>query len=223
MNIKLKTLLTLGMLFILAGKDAQAQVNLGADLVNRYVWRGADFGNSPSIQPDINYSTGGFELGTWAAFATNGNPAGTEVDFYASYTFDTDAGSFQLMLTDYTFPQAPEGNYFQAASHFLEAGVGYGGTENFPVSFFTGMFFTNDDDYSIYSELGYTVKNVALFVGVTPAASALYATNGPAVINTGITVTKDLPLTDLFSLGLSGSVIANPYSDNLYMLFGIGF
>jgi hypothetical protein len=223
MNTKLKTLLTLGIFFLLTAQDVTAQVSLGADIVNRYVWRGADFGNSPSIQPDINYSSGGFEIGTWAAFATNGNPAGTEVDFYASYTFDTDAGSFQLMLTDYTFPQAPEGNYFQSSSHFLEGGVGYGGTEKFPVSFFTGMFFTNDDDYSIYSEIGYSFKNVDLFLGGTPAASAMYATDGPAIINTGITVSKDLEVTDLFSLGLSGSVIANPYSDNLYMLFGVGF
>lgn len=223
MKNKLKTLLSIGILLMISGQELHAQVGLGADIMNRYVWRGTDFGNSPSIQPDISYSSGGFELGAWGAFATNGNPAGTEVDFYTSYTFDTDAGSFQLMLTDYTFPQATEGSYFRNTSHFLEAGVGYGGTEKFPVSIFTGMFFTNDDDYSVYSEIGYTVNDVQLFIGFTPAASALYATDGPAVINTGFSVSKDLPVTDLFSLGLTGTVIANPYSDNLYILFGIGF
>lgn len=223
MKNKLKILLLIIPIIMMTIPDLYAQVSLGADIMNRYVWRGADFGNSPSIQPDMNFSSGGFELGAWGAFATNGDPAGTEVDFYASYSIDTKAGSFQLLLTDYTFPQAPEGSYFQSTSHFLEAGVGYAGTEEFPISLFTGMFFTNDDDYSVYSQIGYSVNNVELFVGFTPSASALYATDGPAVINTGFTVSKDLALTELFSLGLTGSVIANPYTDNLYVLFGIGF
>ncbi|MEX2346768.1 MAG: hypothetical protein WD604_14190 [Balneolaceae bacterium] len=223
MKTKLKTilLLTAGSLFL--ATDAWSQVGLSAEVMSRYVWRGADFGNSPSIQPDINYTSGNFELGTWAAFATNGNPAGTEVDFYSSYTFVTEGGDFQISLTDYTFPQAPSGNYFQSSSHFLEAGAGYSGTETFPVNIFTGVFLTNDDDYSVYTQIGYEVNDVELFLGFTPAESALYGTTSAGVINTGIAVGKDLPVTDLFSLNLSGAVIANPYSDDLYFLFGIGF
>jgi hypothetical protein len=203
--------------------DTVAQIGLSADVMNRYVWRGTDFGNSPSIQPDINYSAGNFEIGAWAAFATNGNPAGTEVDFYASYTFDTDAGSFSLSLTDYTFPQDSEGAYFSRTSHFVEAGFGYSGTESFPVNFFTGIFLTNDDDYSIYTQLGYEISDVELFVGFTPFKSELYGTGGAGVINTGMSVTKPLQVTELFSISLTGTLIANPYTDDFFFLFGIGF
>jgi hypothetical protein len=210
-------------LFSVSISDTVAQIGLSADVMNRYVWRGTDFGNSPSIQPDINYSAGNFEIGAWAAFATNGNPAGTEVDFYASYTFETNAGDFSLMLTDYTFPQDSEGNYFSSTSHFVEAGFGYAGTESFPLNFFTGIFFTNDDDYSIYTQLGYEISDVELFVGFTPAASELYGTSGAGVINTGMSITKPLQITDLFSISLTGTLIANPYTDDFFFLFGIGF
>lgn len=221
LKLKLLFLITAGSLCLVT--DAYSQVGLSAEVMNRYVWRGADFGNSPSIQPDINYTAGNFEIGTWAAFATNGNPAGTEVDFYTSYTVETGGGDVQLLLTNYTFPQDPAGNYFKKTSHFLEAGIGYSGTVSFPVNFFTGIFLTNDDDYSVYTQIGYEVNDVELFVGFTPAESALYGTTAAGIINTGIAVSRDLPVTDLFLLNLTGSVIANPYSDDLYFLFGFGF
>lgn len=220
-DIKIILIAVAGTLFF--ATDAFSQINLSAGITNRYVWRGTDFGNSPSIQPDINYSAENFEIGSWAAFATNGNPAGTEVDFYTAYTFETGGGDFQLSLTDYTFPQDPEGSYFQNPSHFLEAGIGYSGTDAIPIKFFTGIFLTNDDENSIYTEIGYQISDVELFMGFTPMESGMYGTTGAGVINTGIAVTKDLPVTDLFTLGLNGSVIANPYSDNLYFLFGIEF
>jgi len=203
--------------------EAAAQVNLGVDVASRYVWRGADFGNSPSIQPDINASLGNFQIGAWAAVATQGDPEGTEVDWYASYTFETErSGSFQLSLTDYTFPELPTGNYFSKEAHFLEGGVGYSGPASFPVSISTGVFFTNDDDYSVYTEIGYQVKMVNLFFGFTPAESALYGTNKAGVINTGISAGQSLQVTELFSINLNTSIIGNPYSEDLFFVFGIG-
>ena len=32
-------------------------VDFGVDLYSRYIWRGTDYGHSPSIQPSINEST----------------------------------------------------------------------------------------------------------------------------------------------------------------------
>lgn len=223
MKSKSKTLLLFTVFSLFFVADVYSQIGLSADVMNRYVWRGADFGNSPSIQPDINYSAGNFEIGAWAAFATNGNAAGTEVDFYATYTFETGAGDFILAITDYTFPQDPEGNYFKSSSHFVEAGAGYSGTESFPVNFFTGIFLTNDDDYSIYTQIGYEVNDIELFIGLTPAKSELYGTTGAGVINTGMTVTKPLQITEQFSISLTGSLIANPNTDDFFFLFGLGF
>lgn len=195
-----------------------AQIEIGADVMSRYVWRGTDFGNSPSIQPSLSYSAGNLTIGGWAAMATNGNPAGSEIDFYASYTL----GAFSLNVTDYTFPEAPTGNYFDAESHFVELGLAYDGSGVLPISISTGMFVTNDDDYSIYTQLGYSFSNVELFLGFTPAASALYGTQKAGVVSTGLSTSKDVQLSETFGITLKGSVVANPYSNNGFLLFGIG-
>lgn len=195
-----------------------AQVEIGADVMSRYVWRGTDFGNSPSIQPSLSFSTGNLTIGGWAAMATNGNPAGSEIDFYASYAL----GAFSLNLTDYTFPEAPTGNYFDAASHFVELGLAYDGSGVLPISVSTGMFVTNDDDYSIYTQFGYTFSNVELFLGFTPSASVLYGTQKAGIISTGLSASKEVQLSETFGISLKGSVVANPYANNGFLLFGIG-
>src|SRR5690606_39285657 len=109
-------------------------------------------------QPDISFTSGNLTIGSWAAMATNGNPAGSEIDFYASYAI----GDFSINIADYTFPEASFGTYFEPESHFVEVGLGYAGSVTFPISVTTGMFVTNDDDYSIYAELGYSISNVNL-------------------------------------------------------------
>lgn len=199
---------------------ALAQVSLNLDIMSRYVWRGADFGNSPSFQPEISYSAGGFEIGTWAAVATTGDPAGYEVDFFASYTFETGAGDLSLMVTDYTFPVPGVGDYFSSDAHFIEAGVGYSGIAGTPLSFFAGMFLTNDDDNSMYLELGWDAEPIGFFIGMTPTESAMYGTSGAAIINTGISTSRTLKITDSFEIELSSSVILNPYAEDLFFLVG---
>jgi len=213
--------LSIAALFFTAG-EIHAQVNLGVDVMSRYVWRGADFGNSPSIQPDINVSIGNFQIGTWAAFSTIGNPEGTEVDWYASYTIETqNAGSFELMLTDYTFPVGT--GYFSSEAHFLEAAIEYNGTDDFPISIFAGMFLTNDDDSSVYIELGYDTGPLDLFLGFTPAESELYGTTGAGVINLGFGTSREVVITNQFSVDLSASVMTNPYDERLFFVVGLGF
>lgn len=196
-----------------------AQINIGADILSRYVWRGTDFGSSPSIQPSLSYTYGNVTLGGWAAMATNGNPTGSEIDFYASY----ELGSFSINVTDYTFPEAPTGSFFDATSHFIELGLAYDGSGMIPISVSTGMFVSNDDDYSIYTELGYTFSNVELFLGFTPSASVLYGTQKAGIISTGLSAGKEIQLTETFNITLKGSVIANPYSNNGFLFIGVGF
>ncbi|MEX1010857.1 MAG: hypothetical protein WDZ29_02220 [Balneolaceae bacterium] len=216
------TILALATLAMFAS-DVEAQVSVNADFMSRYVWRGADFGNSPSIQPSITYTAGNFEIGTWAAFATTGDPDGTEVDFFASYTFDSDAGSFSLSLTDYTFPDLVTESYFMSEEHYIEAGIGYGGTESFPISLFLGTFLTNDDDNSVYIEAGYDAGPVDLILGLTPSESALYGTAGAGVLNLGLSASREIVVTPTFSFDINSSVMANPYSENLFFVFGLGF
>ncbi len=207
---------------------AAAQFSVDLDIKSRYIWRGADFGNSPSIQPELSYALGGLEVGFWAAYATNGDPEGTEVDLWASYTHETDAGSFSVYATDYTFPVHHTGmigaeTWLDSDAHFIELGLGYAGTDALPISVFAGMFVHNDNDNSVYIELGYDADPVGFFLGFTPFESEAYGTSGAGIINLGITGTRELIITDNFSLGLSSSLIVNPYAENAHMLVGISF
>lgn len=210
-------------LTMLMSQPVVAQVEVGLDFTSRYVWRGADFGNSPSLQPEISFTTGNLTLGGWAAFATNGNPAGSEINFFASYAIETSAGDFELSITDYNFPEDPTGNFFSADAHFVELGVGYSGTESLPISLFTGVFVTNDDDYSLYAEVGYSLGNLDLSMGFTPAASALYETNKAGIVSVGVGTSRDVKVTDTFGFTLSSQFILNPYQENAFFLVGISF
>ena len=58
-NAAVSAVLALGLLSTTA---AEAEIGIGADLVNRYVWRGADFGDGASIQPYISYASGPVEV-----------------------------------------------------------------------------------------------------------------------------------------------------------------
>ncbi len=212
-------------IMFMAGVMAEAthaQVGMNMDIMSRYVWRGADFGNSPSIQPEITYGYGGLEIGSWAAVATTGNPDGYEVDWFANYTFETGSGDFSLYLIDYTFPVPGTGDYFSSEAHFLEAGAGVSELADTPLSFFGGMFLTNDEDHSIYLELAYDLKAVGFVLGMTPSESAMYGTSGPAIIHTGITAGKALHFSESLEIGLSTSIILNPHSEDLFFLVGLG-
>jgi hypothetical protein len=217
-----KTITLILAITAITSSETIAQIDLGVEIMSRYVWRGTDFGNSPSIQPDISLSAGNLTLGTWAAIATNGNPDGSEIDWYLTYDIPTEAGTFSLAVTDYTFPEAPTGNYFDKSAHFIEAGLGYEGPADFPVTLFTGVFLTNDDDNSVYAEIGYTVSNLELFVGFTPAESAMYGTSKAGIINTGIGISREIQVSDNFFLNLLGKIAVNPYTSDTFFMFGFG-
>jgi len=67
-------------------EEKNSPISIGVDLMSRYVWRGTDYGSSPSIQPSLELGLGGFALGVWGAYTTN-LPGVQELDLYATYTF----------------------------------------------------------------------------------------------------------------------------------------
>jgi len=217
-------------------------LNLGADMVSRYIWRGTDFGNSPSIQPFLSLTVGNLEIGSWGAVATNNSFK--EIDLYATYTIK----NLSLTVTDYFVPEigglaaSPDNRFFfygdKNTAHALEASVKYQGTENFPLWVTGGVFVYGNDKrwgydaekdslantyYSSYLEAGYSFAvnetSAELFVGATPRAGA-YG-DGLGVVNVGITASRALKITDDFELPLKGSLIFNPQANKVFFVFGI--
>jgi hypothetical protein len=242
------TIVLLALTTILCPTPAQAQtkvpikLNIGADVMSRYVWRGSDFGQSPSIQPTLSLSIENFEIGSWGAIATNG--LYTEVDLYAKYTLKW----FTIAVTDYYIPSlngtpaSPDTRYFiyddKETAHSLEGSLMFKGGEKFPMWALGGVFFYGNDKrwgydagkdstdktyYSSYLEIGYpfTIKEtgIDIFAGFTPGAGAYGNTLG--VVNIGFTGYRKIQITDKFGLPLKATLMFNPQSSNVHFAFGI--
>jgi len=214
--------------------EKKSSIDVGADLVSRYVWRGANLSTSPAIQPYIEYSFGGFTLGSWSSYTFAKEPF-QEVDLYLSYN----ASYFTFTFTDYFFPIDSlfiNNDYFNwnksTTPHALEAILSVSDIPNLPLSFLIGVIiYGNDFDengdnyYSTYMELDYDFligkNNANAFIGVTPF-EGLYSDKFN-VVNLGLTVARDVVITDKFILPLVGSFMINPDSENVYFVFGFSF
>lgn len=132
----------------------EATFSAGADLVSRYIWRGADYGNSPGIQPAVAFSVAGFKAGFWGSYGlaqysrqindtTSANLGNySEVDFYLSYTWK----GFTIMAYDYFLPNSLDPNsgnrYFdfknKTTGHTIEVCLSWAGPEKFPLQLYAG-------------------------------------------------------------------------------------
>ena len=215
----------------------QAQVSVGADIVNRYVWRGFDFGNALNIQPSISYTKGGFELGTWAAYSVD-DALSDEHDLWIGYSFDLGNGSsLGIGATDYYFPAlgtffdydgAGDGN----AAHWIEPYLAFTGPETFPISIWASIIATNDIEADgdkatpLYLEASYPFSvqdtDLSITTGLITSESAnFYGVNQAAVTNLSISAGRDIKISDSFSIPVSASYILNPFSEISYLVFGI--
>jgi hypothetical protein len=206
----------------------------GMDLVSRYVWRGNDYGNAPAFQPYASVALAGFEFGVWGSFAF-GTPAGappyTENELYLEYTTTTPAGPLTATLSDYYYPSNGlkffnyRGN--NEGAHTLELSFNYGGTSEYPLSVLAAVNVYNDTSNSVYLEAGYSFEveevSVKAFVGGTKGESAWYevADKGFRLINVGLTLSRNIPISTSFSLPVSITVGLNPYAEQSILVFKI--
>ncbi len=206
-------------------EEEHPNLTVGADMVSRYVWRGTDFGNAPAIQPTLEYSKKGFSVGAWGSYSLSSNTGGLEADLYVSYAFDF---GLSLSITDYYFPGEQlindnnalyplrNGSYFDGSSHILEAGVGYGiGDLSLSANY---MFVGAEQD--MYFEAKYAFGPFAAFVG---AGNEQYTSdNSFTVCNVGISASKDIHVSDKWTLPVSSTFILNPDTEQVHLVFDIG-
>jgi hypothetical protein len=250
--MKMKRLLITGLLSVLLfsftgvyaqNDEGKAKFDIGADLMSRYIWRGADYGNSPSIQPTMSFTWKGLEVGAWGAFSV-ANTNYQEVDLYVNYTF---CDYFALGFTDYFFPDGTIANnhYFNyqkdSTGHIFEGSATFSAGPKVPLTLLVAVNFygadarkaNGDPFYSTYLELSYPFSCKGLdfnvFVGGTPnkadtgkGESGFYA-NDPGIVNLGLTISKAIPITEKYSLPVSASLITNPEAQNIFFVFGISF
>lgn len=220
-----------GFILMPVEKAEAQQVDFGADFVNRYVWRGIDFGKSASIQPYIEFASGRFTAGTWASYAvspvennTISAAGASEHDLYMSYSF----GNISIGVTDYYFPTGSEFFNFDGdgvGAHIIEPNISFTGPGSFPVTFYGAINAYNDPDHSIYLEAGVPFSvgdtEMSFIAGIVPEESAYYGTTKAGIINLNLSVSREIEITEKFSLPVFGSYILNPYAEQSYLLFGL--
>ncbi|MDR2816798.1 MAG: hypothetical protein LBB62_08890 [Proteiniphilum sp.] len=203
-------------------KAQEVTVSAGADVVSSYIWRGLYCGPA-SVQPGISLSSGNFSVGAWGS--TSFESSWREFDLYAGYSI----GNFSVLVTDYFFPRnLPEGEdngYFKYSDHVFEGTLGYSFGESFPLSLAWNTNFAGDDDYSSYFEASYSIPvgevNVDLILGGTPWKGAY--SDGFALINASVKASKEIAITDSFSLPVFTQAIVNPDSKDVFLVFGVSF
>jgi hypothetical protein len=228
------------------GTSNPVQFNLGVELVSRYVWRGKDYGNSPAIQPNVSFSFAGLKIGAWGSYGViyhenTGNYA--EFDPFISYTWKW----LTIGITDYFFPNGASPNennrYFNynsaSTGHTFEGCLTFTGPEKFPLQVFAGTHFFGADkgkdstgvyglgtknNYSTYFEVSYpfNVKGIGikLFTGGIPYGSGWYGPYG-GVVNAGLTLSKPIRISKEFEMPVYASVISNPQTQSIFLIFGI--
>ena len=231
----MKKILIITAILLTTAVTAKAQdtleTTIGTDLVSQYVWRGQDLGGV-SVQPTLGLAYKGLSLSAWGSTGLS-NPADTrEFDLTLAYTI----GGFNIGVTDYWFNAGldPLNRYFAYAAnctnHVFEANIGY------DFGFASLQWYTNfagNDGltpaekraYSSYVEVSvpFVLGGVdwTAVAGAVPFATDFYGVEGFGVVNVALTASKDIRITDSFSIPVFAQVAANPYSKNAFFVFGI--
>lgn len=224
------------LLFILGSLAASGQ-KLAAEaeilLLSRHIWRGNQLGDAIAVEPSVTISGGRFSFNLWAARTTNNSYS--EIDLIPSYQFN----HFSLTLLDYYNPVPGEINQylnFQEGKnrHSVELNIDNYSIDKQRFKWMIGTFVLGDKNeetgkpfYSTYLEFKYPFTFFGIetepFAGLTPFKG--YYADKFAIINTGISFSKEIDLKLPFTFPLSLSFISNPYSKQSFVIFagGIAF
>ena len=216
--IKNSIILSFAVVLSFTTTDLKAQ-DFGADVVSSYVWRGTQFGTGPVIQPwfTLPTITDALELGVWGSFPVAGGDQTYELDLYASYDF----GPLALTVTNYTFPGATGayGDDYGLFDGDLEVTAsGSIGAIGLTVGYFTDL-------EALYIEAGTTIAGMDLAIGYgSDAAGAFYVGDEDSgLVNVSLGGSKDIVITEDYSLPLFGSFIYNPTAEAAFMVVGVSF
>ncbi|WP_029905946.1 TorF family putative porin [Prevotella sp. 10(H)] len=219
---------------IYTNAQSTLEVDLGADLVSSYVWRGVKQAGA-SVQPSLSASINGFSLSAWGSTDFTGNDGKKEVDFTAAF----ENSGFKIAVTDYWWDGEGAHRYFSYpqdgnSGHMLEGTIGYTFPDSFPLSITWNTFFLGkgnkkadgDNSYSTYIELAYpfSVKGVDMGIatGFSPWENAtLGIGKGFKVTSVMLNASKSIKITDSFSLPIFANIIANPAVEDIHFVFGI--
>jgi hypothetical protein len=192
----------------------------GADIYSSFVWRGTIQGSGPAIQPVIEFTTGFFTAGAWGSFDFNDYQ---EVDLYLSFAL-TEAIS--IGLQDYYLPGLSYFDYSRTSgSHAFEINLNYSGEHvsleaDYVINEAGGAGSLGGD---MYFEAGISFDYFRVFMGAGNGWHTYDPETDEAafnVCNIGLEVSKDIIVTERFSIPVTGQLIFNPDSETMFLVVG---
>ena len=210
------TLAFAALFFTTFGTQKVEAQDFGADVASSYVWRGTQFGNGPHVQPWMSLGYGNLELGAWGSVPLTAGDTGAELDLYVSY----DLGPLALTVTNYTFPIAG-GAYLDGEGLFegdyLEvSGSGSVGPIDLTVGYFTEL-------EALYIEAGFSIGVVDVAIGYAGEDDSNWYVSEAGLCNISVGGSKEVKITDDYSLPLFGSLVYNPEAESAFLVFGMSF
>ncbi len=206
-------------------------VHLSANFQSRHIWRGNLTCSAWNVQPSLSVSQKNFLFGLWGAYTVDNSYS--EVNLYASYSI----ANFTFTVYDYYCPnETLKFNRLfdfnrHSTQHTVDATLTYGGTERMPFWVMASTLIWGDDNdnvtgnkfYSTYIEAGYTWQyrkawEFEFLLGGTPFEG--YYAPRANLVNVGFGAKQTLSISSGFRLPIFVKLVANPYEENLYLVFG---
>ena len=214
--------------------EKKSPFSASVELTSKYLWRGQEYGEAPTILPTINCALGGVNI--YATGAYTFDNSWREADLGVSYTYK----DFTIGVVDYYYP-TPTGErdkLFEFDSdktgHLFEGCLSYD-PASLPIRAMVSTFFAGADKnldgkqaWSTYAEVGYhydfTESNI---FSVTLGASlnkSLYNNfeTGFSVVNIAFKYQTEIPTGKKFSIPVSAQYVINPQKEKSYIAFSIG-
>jgi hypothetical protein len=218
------------LLFVMSGSDplgaqteGPARFNAGADIYSSYVWRGTKYGKGPAIQPKLEFKAGPFTAGAWGSFDFSDYQ---ETDLYVSFALPA---GFSLGITDYYYPTLDYFDYSDTTgSHAFEINTGF---SKGPL-ILSGNYILNQagsagsEGRDKYIEIKYSFDSFSLFLGAGDGWHSVNSSDGSdrfTVCNVGLGTSRDIKVTDSFSIPVTGQLVFNPDLKRMYILAGFSF
>ena len=223
------TAITMTVIALLSTNTTQAQ-DFGADVVSSYVWRGTQFGDGAHIQPWMELGSGAITGGIWGSFPltgvgmvlgedANGDPifnGGNELDLWIT----GDLGFMSLTVTNYSFPGQYGG--YGAGTGVFDGDIEISGSASLGGVDLTVGYFT--DLEALYIEAAFSAGPVDIGLGFgSDGKDAFYAGGDSGLVNMSFGGSKEIKITEEYSLPVFGSFIYNPDSEAAFLVFGMSF
>ncbi len=212
----------------------KVEASVGADIVSGYVWRGQDLGGV-SIQPVLTLEYKGFWAEAWGNVGIDSNDT-KEIDLTIGYS----TGGFSISITDYWMGDTDgvSNKYFKygahSTAHTFEAQVGY---DFGPLALnwytnFAGSDGVNEDGKRAYASyvsatVPFTLGGLEweAEIGATPWGNDYYegCESGFAVCDISLGASKEIKITESFSVPAFAKMTFNPRTEGAYFVFGLTF